>query len=317
MRKGRSRDGAGADGTAVQDSEQAGGNAAGPSDKINIPTDLLRTFVAICELGSFTRAAHQFNLTQPAVSAHMRRLESLIGADLIVKNLSGVTLTESGSDVLRHARRMLAVNDQIVGSGGQQLNMQVIRVGIPNIFAPSKLGPILTACRAKAGNARLQVCCDHSFGLLRSVNSGYLDIVLTMGDKEEMKDALVSWPEEVVWARAPDFVLAPDAVVPLVSSPNLLFPDRMAREALERANRRYEVAFTAFDTLARRAAAAAGLGYLSIPRLILPPPLVIEAPGVLPELPSVTMGIVAREDLDTSELAPLLASFEAVVKAPA
>ena len=150
--------------------------------------------------------------------------------------------------------------------------------GIPNIFAPIKLGAILSTCRGKAGSARLQVCCDHSFGLLRSVNNGYLDVVLTMGDKEEMKNALTSWPEEVVWARAPDFVLAPDAVVPLVSSPNLLFPDRMAREALERANRPYEVAFTAFDTLARRAAAAAGIGYLSIPRLILPPPLVIEAP---------------------------------------
>lgn len=317
MRKGRSRDSAGAGGTAVQDAELAGENSSGTDDKINIPTDRLRTFVAICELGSFTKAAHQFNLTQPAVSAHMRRLETIIGADLIVKNLSGVTLTECGHEVLRHARRMLAVNDQIVGSGGQQPSMQVIRIGIPNIFAPTKLGPILSTCRAKAGNARLQVCCDHSFGLLRSVNSGYLDIVLTMGDKEEMKNALVSWSEEVVWARSPDFVLAPDAIVPLVSSPNLLFPDRMARAALERANRRYEVAFTAFDTLARRAAAAAGIGYLSIPGLILPPPLVVEAPGVLPELPSVTMGIVAREDLDMSELAPLLAAFEAVVKAPA
>jgi DNA-binding transcriptional LysR family regulator len=317
MRKGRSRNGAGATSTRAHDPVSGSEKIPGAAEKINIPTDLLRTFVAICELGSFTKAAHLFNLTQPAVSAHMRRLESMIGADLIVKNLSGVTLTECGSDVLRHARRMLSVNDQIVGSGGQQPSLQVIRLGIPNIFAPTKLGPILSACRAKAGNARLQICCDHSFGLLRSVNSGYLDIVLSMGDEDEMKNALTSWPEEVVWARAPDFVLAPDAVVPLVSSPNLLFPDRMAREALDRANRRYEVVFTAFDTSARRAAAAAGIGYLSIPRLILPPSLVIEAPGVLPDLPSVTMGIVAREDLDTTELAPVLAAFEAVAKSPA
>lgn len=316
MRKGRSRDGTSPDDVGGRGAEAAAGMSVTAADKINIPTDLLRTFVAICELGSFTKAAHRFNLTQPAVSAHMRRLEAIIGADLIVKNLSGVTLTDSGSDVLRHARRLLAVNDQIVGSGGQQPGLQVIRIGIPNIFAPIKLGPILSACRGKAGNARLQVCCDHSFGLLRSVNSGYLDIVLTMGDKEEMKNALSSWPEEVVWGRAPDFVLAPDAIVPLVSSPNLLFPDRMAREALERANRPYEVAFTAFDTLARRAAAAAGIGYLSIPGLILPPPLVKEARGVLPDLPSVTVGIIARDDLDTTELEPLLATFEAVVRAP-
>ena len=317
-KNGEDHSGSGADGNGLAAAEPEQARTESPdTDKINIPTDLLRTFVAICELGSFTKAAHRFNLTQPAVSAHMRRLETLIGADLIVKNLSGVTLTECGSEVLRHARRMLAVNDQIVGGGGQQASMQVIRLGIPNIFAPTKLGPILSSCGPKSGNARLQVCCDHSFGLLRSVNSGYLDIVLTMGDKDEMKNALTSWPEPVVWAKAPDFVLAPDAAVPLVSSPNLLFPDRMARDALDRANRRYEVAFTAFDTLARRAAAAAGLGYLPIPRMILPPPLVVETPGLLPDLPSVTMGIVAREDLDMSELAPLLATFEAVVKIPA
>jgi DNA-binding transcriptional LysR family regulator len=317
MRKSRAR--SDADPTDARTEEAVAGADPVPADaaSINIPTDLLRTFVAICELGSFTKAAHLFNLTQPAVSAHMRRLEAMIGADLLVKNLSGVTLTECGTEVLRHARRMLSVNDQIVGGGGQQPSLQVIRIGIPNMFAPTKLGPILRACRDKAGKARLQVSCDHSFGLLRSVECGYLDIVLTMGDSDEMKNAMTVWPEELVWAKSPDFVLAPDAAVPLVGSPNLLFPDRMARAALERANRRFEVVFTAFDTLARRAAADVGVGYLSILRLLLPPGLVAEAPGVLPALPDIQVGIVARDDLDTTQLTPLLAALEETARAPA
>src|SRR5438477_9590278 len=117
MRKGRSRESVGAGGTAVLDPDQEGESPTGSVDKINIPTDLLRTFVAICELGSFTKAAHQFNLTQPAVSAHMRRLETIIGSDLIEKNTSGVKLTVCGNEVLRQARRILAINDQIVASG--------------------------------------------------------------------------------------------------------------------------------------------------------------------------------------------------------
>src|SRR5437899_10061293 len=95
-----------------------GDGISGPTDKANIPTDLLRTFVAICELGSFTKAAHLFGLTQPAVSSHMRRLESIIGTDLLEKSLSGVTLTDCGADVLRHARRLLSINDQLVSSDG-------------------------------------------------------------------------------------------------------------------------------------------------------------------------------------------------------
>jgi DNA-binding transcriptional LysR family regulator len=82
---------------------------------------------------------------------------------------------------------------------------------------------------------------------------------------------------------------------------------------LEQANRRYEIVFTAFDTLARRAAAAAGLGYLLLPQRVIMDPLVVEAPGVLPDLPAVTMGIIARDDLDTAALAPLIAAVETIL----
>jgi DNA-binding transcriptional LysR family regulator len=307
MRRARARNGGGAS-ASEEDVERA---LAG--DRTSIPTDLLRTFVAICELGSFTKAAHLFGLTQPAVSSHMRRLETIVGADLIEKSLSGVTLTESGTDVLRLARRILSINDQIVSSVGQQPHLQVIRLGIPNLFTPKKLARILTECGRTAGGSRVQVRCDHSSGLLRSVHAGYLDLVFALGSVEDMRGAITSWPDEVVWVRSPDFVLKPGDVVPLVSSPNLLLPDRMAMAVLDEANQRYEVVFTAFDTMARRAAAEAGLGYFASPRSAVSPPLVIEKPGVLPDLPGVTMGIVAREDFDTEGHASLIAAFKTVM----
>src|SRR5207244_3395426 len=159
MRKSRQRDG------DVIESEDA--SESSPTGITNIPTDLLRTFVAICELGSFTKTANLLDLTQPAVSAHMRRLESMIGADLIAKSLTGVVLTECGTEVLRHARRMLAINDQIVnGSSGVEAEPQVIRVGIPNISAPNVLADIVREGAAIGGQYRLQVCCDHSHGLV-------------------------------------------------------------------------------------------------------------------------------------------------------
>src|SRR5215471_3023746 len=116
MRKSRQRNGDVIESEAMSESS--------PTGITNIPTDLLRTFVAICELGSFTKAAHLFDLTQPAVSAHMRRLETMIGADLIEKSLAGVTLTDTGAEVLRHARRILSINDQIVVGTGQQPNLR-------------------------------------------------------------------------------------------------------------------------------------------------------------------------------------------------
>jgi DNA-binding transcriptional LysR family regulator len=297
----------------MQDSQQHNGGAGegelNSPGRTNIPTDLLRTFVAICELGSFTKTANLLDLTQPAVSAHMRRLESMIGADLITKSLTGVVLTECGTEVLRHARRMLAINDQIVsGSGsGTEAQPQVVRVGIPNIHAPAVLGGIVREGKAFSSQYRLQVRCDHSHGLLRSVRSGYLELAATQFMNEgDQAGALSRWMEDLVWVKARGFVLKPDQPVPLVSSPNLLLPDRLSMAALETANRPYEIVFTAFDTLARRAAAAAGLGYFAIPRSAVADTLVIEAPGVLPDLPQIHMGIVARDDLDTSDLEPLI-----------
>jgi DNA-binding transcriptional LysR family regulator len=312
MRKTRSRQAG-----RVADAEPLREKIVGPSDKINIPTDLLRTFVAIYQLGSFTKAAHLFELTQPAVSAHMKKLETLIGADLIERNVAGVNLTACGEEVLKYARRILLINDQIVSSASLQRALPVIRLGIPNIFAAVKLKRILAECPPTVGSSRLQICCDHSPGLLRSIRSGYLDLALLLSDEEEVKDPLRSWTADLVWVRAPDFVFEPGRAVPLVSSPNVLLPDRIAMDALEQANQPYEVVFTAFDSLARRAGALAGLGYLPLPRPVVPDGLVIERPGILPALPPVTIGIIAREELDTTDLTALIDSVENILRSQA
>lgn len=283
------------------------------SEKVNIPTDLLRTFVAIYEIGSFTKAAHLFDLTQPAVSAHMKKLETLIGADLIEKNVAGVNLTPCGDEVLKYARRMLSINDQIVNSGAPQKAAPVLRLGIPNLYAAAKLKLISSECRAKAANARVQISCDNSQVLSRSIRDGYLDLACIMSPEQEIEKAVRSWSEEMVWVRAPDLVLEQDSVVPIVSSPNMLLPDRLAMQALDRADKPYEVAFTAFDTLVRRAAAVAGLGCLALPRQVVPDELVIEQPGILPRLPNVTMSILARDGLDTGDLMPFIAGVQRVL----
>ena len=66
----------------------------------NIPTDLLRTLIAVVDLRSFTKAAQMLGVTQPAVSAQIKRLQSLIGYELLDKSAPGVSLTQRGLTVL-------------------------------------------------------------------------------------------------------------------------------------------------------------------------------------------------------------------------
>src|SRR6202035_3682896 len=101
------------------------------------------------------------------------------------RSIAGVNMTARGEEVLKYARRILSINDQIVSSAGQQRILPVIRVGIPNIFAAFKLKRILTECPGTVGDSRLQVCCDYSPGLLRSIRSGYLDLAILMSDAAE------------------------------------------------------------------------------------------------------------------------------------
>ena len=279
--------------------------------EVNIPTELLRTFVAVHELGSFTKAAQLFDLTQPAVSAHMRKLEVMLGGDLIEKKSSGINLTARGEQAMRAARRLLAINDELVISCGTQHRLNGIRLGIPNISAEG-LRKIIGAFRNEIGSARVRICCDHSIGLLESVHSGYLDLAFLFADQGEMKGAVTSWSEDLVWVRAPDLLLEPGGVVPLISSPNWLVPDRKASEALDRVKRPYEIVFSAFDGSSRVAAVGAAVGCMAMPRSHVPPSLVIEDSGILPELGPTTAGIVVREDLDAEKLRPVIAALRAI-----
>ena len=77
----------------------------------NIPTDLLRTLVAVVDLHSFTKAANSLGVTQPAVSAQIKRLQQLIGADLFDRSGQSMMLTSHGERVVARARRLLSLNE--------------------------------------------------------------------------------------------------------------------------------------------------------------------------------------------------------------
>ena len=72
-----------------------------------LDTDQLRSFLAIVDTGSFTRASQRVNKTQSAVSMHMRRLEEQLGRTLFIKQGRGVRLSQDGETLVDFARQML------------------------------------------------------------------------------------------------------------------------------------------------------------------------------------------------------------------
>ena len=118
---------------------------------LNIPTELLRTLVTVVDQRSFTKAAQLLGVTQPAVSAQIKRLQFLLGYEVLDKSAPGVSLTPRGEMVAVRARRMLSINDQILQLDGGQPEPQTVRVAIPGDFAGVRIPATLGAVSSGVG----------------------------------------------------------------------------------------------------------------------------------------------------------------------
>ena len=85
---------------------------------LNVPSEIVRTIVAISETGSLSKAAKRLGLSQRAASSQIKRIQNLLGAGLFNKTSNGTVPTPFGKLVLDQARRMLDANDQMLRLGG-------------------------------------------------------------------------------------------------------------------------------------------------------------------------------------------------------
>ena len=277
----------------------------------NVPIELLRAIVAIVDLGSFTKAAQALKLTQPAISAQMKRLQQLVGAEVFSKSGSGLVLTARGALVVKYARRILAMNDQILSLGGGQVT-QSLRVGLPLLFTRAVLGDVLKIGSIHEGETELQVFSESSEELRKRLAAGYLDVAFIINPQEAPPQVVTEWTEPWVWVCASDFVLKQGAKIPLIVTPT----DRYTIEVVERIGRPYVIRFMAPSLGARKEAMRAGLGFMSIAERLVTEDMKIVRSNVLPPFPETLAGIYLREGLELGSLAKFIEAFVAVCKPP-
>src|ERR1700727_3836447 len=101
----------------------------------------LRYFVALADAGNFTRAAEQMFIAQPTLSQQIRRLEEIVGTQLLQRRREGLQLTKAGSVLLDASRTVLSLVDhevnrtrQAAGLGRPRLRV-VVPPRLPDSFA--------------------------------------------------------------------------------------------------------------------------------------------------------------------------------------
>jgi DNA-binding transcriptional LysR family regulator len=281
----------------------------------NIPTELLRTLVAVVDLRSFTKAAQSLGVTQPAVSAQIKRLQILLGGELFDKSAPGVTLTEKGDVVVNHARRLLTINDQILHLALPVGPAAPLRIGIPAELDVAALSAALAACRRRSPHLRFSIRGQSSDALLRDLGQGDLDLAVAFTQSAPSIEARHHWNDDIVWVSAQDGPIDLGKPVPLLAHDvNCVF-DRLATTALAHVGRDWELVLSAPGAMSLNSAVRAGLGVAVSIRRLVETGLSVVGEDALPTLPPVVCGVYLRDEGD-HEMLPVLADAIAGAIAP-
>jgi len=243
--------------------------------RVTFDLDVLRSFAAGMELGSFARAADRLGRSTSAVSAQLKKLEEQAGTPIFRKAGRGLALTDAGETMLAYARRLIELNDEAATAlQGIELDGWV-RLGLQEDFGETFLPAVLGRFMRAHPKVRIEARVVRNAELIERVTSGRLDLALAWGNGtptrhcEKVGEVPMRWigPSASVLAwRAGDGEPLPLAAL---EAPCLL--RAAATEALDRAGIAWRLAFVSPSLGGLWAAAAAGLGLTIRTPIGLPP----------------------------------------------
>lgn len=231
---------------------------------VNLPTDLLRTFVTVIEVRNYTRAADLLGRSQPAVSLQIKRLEELVGYKLIYQKGRAMEVSEKGEALAMHARQILRLNDLALGLFERPSADDGLRVGLPLDYGVRLLQRNLTDLWQRNDGLALNIRCDLSQNLLDALLKDEIDMAVALYHGGDPQFLVRRWQEHPIWACAQHLDPAGFDELPLVAHPQGCVYRRRMTDALKLARRGWKVVFSSPDIEAVQQAVLDGLGFSSL-----------------------------------------------------
>ncbi|MEM8793977.1 MAG: LysR family transcriptional regulator [Pseudomonadota bacterium] len=254
----------------------------------NVDATLLRCFVAVIDSGGFTAAGERLGLTQSGVSVRMRRLEDELDTRLLVRTSRRLELTGEGELLLGYARRILDLNDELVGRLKNPDLTGLLRIGVADYLAPISLGRILKRFRTAFPKMRMQILTGLGQTLTPAFDRGDLDLLIA-GEGETLTDGQALFEEDLVWTGSNDG-LSDGGTISLVTLPLPCRFRRAAIDVLERQNRPWTVSLQSESISGVHEGLRAGLGVSVLPVSAVPDDLErLSPPAAFDPLPSLEL----------------------------
>jgi len=279
-----------------------------------LDTDQLRSFAAIVDTGSFTRAADRVNKTQSAVSMQIRRLEEQLGRPLFAKQGRGVRLTEDGEKLIEYARQILQIEAAAFASVSRKALAGRIRFGIPDDYSETFLPDIVTRFTRRHPLVEITVMCEGSLMLADRVAAGELDMAVINGASQDME---VLREEPLRWVVATNCRTHELRPLPMaLSSPSCCWR-RAATSALDEAGIPWRPLLASANLAAIAPVVQAGIALTVLPASSLRPGLrVLGEHEGLPPLPMNRIGLVEGKALRSAEAKALAEEIRASICVP-
>jgi len=181
----------------------------------NIPLRQIRAVIAVCEEGSFTRAAARENATQSGISQHVAAVERALGVKLFERSAGGVAPTPAG---LRYYKRCVEAVGTLehAAEEARSLGREVtgeLRIGLMPTFTRAVLAPVLDDFVPRCPEVRLRIVEGYSGALTEMVLDDDLDLAVvpafegTIGLKSRLlvrdREMLISGPRRGLKPLAP------------------------------------------------------------------------------------------------------------------
>ncbi len=256
-----------------------------------LDVDQLKTFVAIADTGSFTKAADVVHKTQSAVSMQMKRLEERIGKPIFSRDGRQSKLTEEGERLLEYARRIVKLSNEALTALSDADLAGHVRLGVPDDYADRFLPEILARFSRSNPRAEVTVICEPSTSLIERINSGQLDLAI-ITHTNTVADAQVIRQEQLYWVTSGRTTPHEESPVPLALGTICVWRT-LACERLDQEQKPYRVLYASQNSTAINAAVLAGLAVSVSAESALRPGMRVLGPSDgFPPLPPIKIALL-------------------------
>jgi len=257
----------------------------------NLDTDLLRSFLAVVDCGSVTRAAEQVHRTQSAVSMQLRRLEEAVGKPLFVRGGRAMMLTADGETLVGYARRMIQLNDEAMARFAGPELVGRVRLGVPDDYVARFLPTVLVRFAGEYPMVEVEVSTDNSIHLDNMLRRDELDLALISCAVVEDPGELIH-REPMAWVVSANHLVHEASPVPLALTEPGCQMRAQALAALDSVGRPYRIAYSSRSYTGLASFVTAGLAVAAVAESSVVPAMRVltEADGY-PAMPPVDVGL--------------------------